>query len=491
MPNTIPLPPPPAPAYPPSPVIARKNASRNHRIGDLLVLCGLAGDSLVWLLSVPLFSGLWFVADTGHHESIPQLQVGATFAGWLALLGCLAGSGLYHHKCLLNRRDTLERIARALFLWLPFFLALAWLFPAQQVPAPHWFSLVASGLVLSFVGWRLAFHRLVTHSKVAHHLRQRIVLVGWTPESGRLAQLVWANQTDPCEIVGYVDFAPGHGQVLAPANIPYLGDYTELPEILHAEDLDIALLTDLNAGSAEILQLATLCEREMIEFKIIPSYFQILVAGLHLETISGTPVLSTSGLPLNKLHNRILKRVFDLAGASFGLLVSIPAIIVFGAIVYRESPGPIFYKQRRLGRKGRSFEILKIRSMRLDAEKDGKVGWSTKVDDRRLKIGSFMRKWNIDELPQFWNVLKGDMSLVGPRPERPELIKDFKHQIAHYNARHTIKPGITGWAQVNGLRGDTDLTERIQHDLFYAENWSLVLDLRTMFLTFFKRDNAC
>jgi exopolysaccharide biosynthesis polyprenyl glycosylphosphotransferase len=210
-----------------------------------------------------------------------------------------------------------------------------------------------------------------------------------------------------------------------------------------------------------------------------------------LETISGTPVLGNDGLPLNRLHNRVLKRLLDICGALAGLLIAAPVIAIFGALVYHESPGRVFYRQRRLGRKGRPFDMIKIRSMRLDAEKDGKVGWSTKEDSRRLRIGTFMRKWNIDEVPQFWNVLKGDMSLVGPRPERPELIRDFKHDIPHYNARHTIKPGITGWAQVNGLRGDTDLAERIRHDLFYVENWNVFLDLQTMFLTFFKRDNAC
>jgi lipopolysaccharide/colanic/teichoic acid biosynthesis glycosyltransferase len=134
--------------------------------------------------------------------------------------------------------------------------------------------------------------------------------------------------------------------------------------------------------------------------------------------------------------------------------------------------------------------MLKIRSMRLDAEQDGKAGWSTKDDPRRLRIGKLMRKWNIDETPQFWNVLKGDMSLVGPRPERPELIRNFKQEIPHYNARHTVKPGMTGWAQVNGLRGDTDLTERITYDLYYVEHWNLRFDLQTMLLTFFKNKNA-
>jgi exopolysaccharide biosynthesis polyprenyl glycosylphosphotransferase len=190
------------------------------------------------------------------------------------------------------------------------------------------------------------------------------------------------------------------------------------------------------------------------------------------------------------MFNKLVKRLVDIVGAMVGLIVSIPVIAIFGALVYLESPGPILYRQRRLGRNGKTLDMLKIRSMRLDAEKDGKVGWSRKDDPRRLRVGAFMRKWNIDETPQFWNVLKGEMSLVGPRPERPELIKNFKHEIPHYNVRHTVKPGLTGWAQVNGLRGDTDLFQRISYDLYYVEHWNLFFDLQLIFLTILKNKNA-
>jgi lipopolysaccharide/colanic/teichoic acid biosynthesis glycosyltransferase len=159
-------------------------------------------------------------------------------------------------------------------------------------------------------------------------------------------------------------------------------------------------------------------------------------------------------------------------------------------MVWLESRGAVFYRQRRTGIIGKSFDIFKIRSMKLDAEAGKGAQWCQENDPRRLRVGAFMRKYNIDEVPQFWNVLKGEMSLVGPRPERPELIQNFKHQIPHYNARHHAKPGMTGWAQINGLRGDTDLAERIKYDLWYMENWSLFLDFQIMFMTFFKRDNA-
>jgi lipopolysaccharide/colanic/teichoic acid biosynthesis glycosyltransferase len=165
--------------------------------------------------------------------------------------------------------------------------------------------------------------------------------------------------------------------------------------------------------------------------------------------------------------------------------LSAPIIAVFAFLVYRESPGAVLYRQLRLGQHGRPFWIYKIRSMRLDAESDGRVGWSTAGDPRRLRIGAFMRRWNIDELPQFWNVLQGDMSLVGPRPERPELIDRFKEEISHYNARHNIKPGITGWAQVKYHYGASvdDALEKLQYDLYYIKNLSIALDLYIVFET--------
>ena len=174
-----------------------------------------------------------------------------------------------------------------------------------------------------------------------------------------------------------------------------------------------------------------------------------------------------------------------------GLVLGAPFILLFGALVWLESPGPILYSQRRLGRRGLVFNIYKIRSMRIDAEKDNEPGWTTKDDPRRLKIGGLLRRWNLDELPQFWNVLKGDMSLVGPRPERPELIRNFRDEIPHYNARHNVKPGITGWAQVKGHRGDTDLAERISCDLYYLENWNVFFDFQIMAMTFLNNRSAC
>ncbi len=270
-----------------------------------------------------------------------------------------------------------------------------------------------------------------------------------------------------------------------------LGDYAALRSILRSSGADLVMVVDGSLDRHQMLELAETCGREFIDFKIVPSCFHILVSGLQLESIHGMPVLGIGKMPLHHAFNNAAKRTVDIVGSIIGLVISAPVVAVFAAFVYLESPGNVIYRQHRIGLNGLPFDIYKIRSMKLDAEVEGMPGWTVKDDPRRLKIGESMRAWNIDELPQFWNVLLGDMSLVGPRPERPELIEGFKEEIPHYNVRHNIKPGVTGWAQVNGLRGDTCLRERVKFDLDYIENWNFALDLQIMMMTLYKRGGAC
>jgi exopolysaccharide biosynthesis polyprenyl glycosylphosphotransferase len=430
---------------------------------------------------------------TGTVQMIPLFHRGNGYSifGALTLIAVLSSAGIYSRRRQLHLQKTVGRLCRGGLMWSCFFTAFVLLLAGASVPTLEFAGATVGLGGAGLFAWRLLLHRIISDERIASHLRQRIVLIGWTPEAGRLSQSVWQYRRDPCEIVGYVEVSNNPHQCEAPANIPFLGELNNLPRILEENDINVAWLSDVNVDGNRIPALAAQCEKEMVEFKIIPSYFPILVSAIHVETVCGTPILGVDRLPINYFPVRVFKRLIDICGAIVGLILTAPIIATFCAIVYAESPGSVFYRQTRMGRKGKPFEIFKIRSMRLDAEKGGKPGWTTKDDPRRLRVGGLMRKWNIDELPQFWNVLKGEMSLVGPRPERPELIHNFKHEIKHYNARHTVKPGVTGWAQVNGLRGDTDLTERIRHDIFYMEHWNPLFDLRILFLTFFRHKNAC
>jgi exopolysaccharide biosynthesis polyprenyl glycosylphosphotransferase len=307
------------------------------------------------------------------------------------------------------------------------------------------------------------------------------------PETLRIKKTLEEN--NDMELVGWIQgIKPNH---IAELEEYRLGSLHEMGDILRRNAVDMVVLAETETLQSEgAMYVSKVCEREHVQFKMVPHFFEILISGLRPSVVGGVPVLGVDSLPLHALENRLVKRTLDILGASIGLLLAWPLILVFGAVVYLESPGPIIYRQLRSGRNGKSFYMSKIRSMRVNAENDGKACWATENDPRRLKIGAFMRKWNIDELPQFWNVLKGDMSLIGPRPERPELIERFKLTVPHYQARHTCRPGMSGWAQVNGWRGNTSLDERIRFDIWYVENWSLILELRVILMTFLHQKNA-
>jgi exopolysaccharide biosynthesis polyprenyl glycosylphosphotransferase len=318
-------------------------------------------------------------------------------------------------------------------------------------------------------------------------LRQRLIVVGAGPET-----LEIKNQLSGSSEMEFIGWIQANRVNHVPELEAYeLGSLHELSGVLQRYAVDVAVLTDTESLQREgVTHVAKVCEREQVQFKMVPHFFEVLVSGLRPSIVGGVPVLGVDSLPLNAYENRILKRTMDIIGACVGLLLTAPLIALFGLLVYRESPGPILYRQTRTGRNGQPFGMFKIRSMRMDAESEGKAQWAKENDPRRLKIGAFMRRCNIDEVPQFWNVLIGDMSLVGPRPERPELIEQFKFTVPHYQTRHSCRPGMTGWAQVNGWRGNTSLEERIRSDIWYVENWNLFLDFRIMARTLLPQKNA-
>lgn len=461
---------------------------------DFWVAVALLGDTVVILAGQMLgfwikFRSAWLpigidTPDMPFHHYIRLIAIGTMF-----LLSTFGFMRLYTARNLLRYRDVAMTILKGTTFWLFAYLGLS--LELKFNPPISRLYVISSYVVCiaSLLLWRALFYRLLQFESIARNFRQRILFVGWNPDAGRLDDAVGTDSRHPYDILGCVSAEGNRFQSPPPDKIPRLGNYSDLPKLLARKEVDIVVLADIERSFEEIVDLSNLCEKEYVQFKVIPSYFQMTLAGLHLESISGVPILGAAELPLDRLSNRALQRTVDIIGALVGLTISAPLIALCGLAVYLESPGPIFYRQVRTGRNGRNFEIIKIRSMRLDAEKGG-AQWAKKNDPRRLRIGAFMRKTNIDETPQFWNVLKGNMSLVGPRPERPELIANFKEEIPHYNARHASKTGMTGWAQVNGLRGDTSLVERVRYDLYYLENWSLWLDFQIMFQTFFKRDNA-
>ncbi len=421
----------------------------------------------------------------GIENYAASILLGATL-----LLFILFLNGAYENRTLLRFRRFFFLLCKSLLTWLIAFAGLSLILEFDE-RLSRVYVLISFGLLLAFLAVsRFAVQRALLKTGITSTLRQRILFVDWTDKTARIAQAALRDRWNPYELVACAPNTRNRFSRQPPAEIPLLGSYEEVSTLCEKGLIDIVVLADGRRGEDDVFTLARECEKTMVDFMVIPSGFQILLSGLELTTISGVPLLGVTQLPLNNPVNWMLKRALDIVGALVGIVLSAPAIALFGLLVYLESPGPIFYKQLRVGRRGRHFQIIKIRSMKLNAEKECGPRWATRNDNRTLRIGAFMRRWNIDEFPQFWNVLKGDLSLVGPRPERPELIKRFREQILYYNARHNIVPGMTGWAQVNGFRGDTDLSERIRCDIYYIENWNPILDIQIMLMTFFRWEGA-
>jgi exopolysaccharide biosynthesis polyprenyl glycosylphosphotransferase len=351
------------------------------------------------------------------------------------------------------------------------------------------FAVIAFGCVIALLHlWRNFAYAVITRTPLLSRLRRRTILLGWNDDARALASEICHDSSHPLMLVGVVA-----AETIEPAfPASRLGAPDALESILAREAIDVVIATRNDLPRDELQRMVEICERAYVEWKIVPGAFDIFLTGLRLQTVGRVPVLGVEELAVNRLFSRVLKRGFDVLGAVVGLVVSAPLMLLLAALIKRESPeGPVLFRQQRIGASHRPFTLYKLRSMIPEAAAADRERQSTARDDPRLlRLGGFMRRWNLDELPQFWNVLRGEMSLVGPRPERPYHVDQLANDIAHYLPRHVVKPGMTGWAQIHGLRGDTDLTARIQHDIYYIENWSIWLDLQIVLLTFVRWKNV-
>jgi exopolysaccharide biosynthesis polyprenyl glycosylphosphotransferase len=459
----------------------------------------LAGDTLFTFCGVAAAWWLRYASPVGRLGiAVPN----ATFSRYLPLqllgvallIAAFAQFGLYDSRLLLRRYQTLNAILKGAAFWLAAYLGISLVLKFDP-PISRLFVVMAFGCVVTLLyGWRAAVYAAVTRSQWVARLRRRAVLLGWNEHARALADEINRDAAHPYVLTGCIALGDTTAPFPAAATTPLrdLGTATELAAILEREAVDVLILTRLDLPRAAMQRIVETCERSYVEWKVVPGAFDIFLSGLRLQTIGRVPVLGIEELAINRLFNRAAKRTFDLVGAIVGLLLSAPIIVVLAVLLKRESPGgPIFFRQTRVGSGHRPFSLWKLRSMVPDAPTaDNQRQSTSRGDPRLLRIGAFMRRWNLDELPQFWNVLIGDMSLVGPRPERPYHVDHLAESIPHYLPRHIVKPGMTGWAQVNGLRGGTDISARIQHDIYYIESWSIWLDVQIVLLTFIRWKNA-
>ena len=312
----------------------------------------------------------------------------------------------------------------------------------------------------------------------------RRILIAGSGELGRLvADKIIEHRELGYQIIGFVDDKPGDH--LGYRGLPLLGTIDETTEIATREQIDhlyVALPPEQHLKTIDLLEAAT---RECVDVKVVPDLLQVIALKARLWDLDGVPVIDVNDIPLQGF-NSIVKRVIDIAISAVALTVLAIPLALIALLVRISSRGPALFRQERMGLDGRGFSIVKFRSMVDDAERQSGPVWARENDHRVTPLGKFLRRSNLDELPQLWNVLRGDMSIVGPRPERPHFVEQFKHRIPQYMLRHKVKAGMTGWAQVNGWRGNTALDKRIEYDLYYIENWSVRLDLKIIWLTIVK-----
>jgi exopolysaccharide biosynthesis polyprenyl glycosylphosphotransferase len=450
-----------------------------------------AGDFLALLLSFFLaywfrFSGVFVAADKG----VPPLEAYArTLAVVLPVyLVVFRSYGLYHLGRHIRRVEEIFTVLKGVgvgtlllmaltffyrgFSYSRLFLVYLWVFAA---------ILVSGGRYLA-IQW---MYRMRRKSKGLNRLmivgsnRNARNLIEWSkqnPHLGHRVEGVLAQEKDSV------------GKHLE--GVPIVGTLDECDAVIERLKPDEVVVADPNLPKEKITDLLLRCEDGLLSFKVAADLYGIVTSNLNVEYVASVPLLGLRSLPLDDPWNRVVKRGFDFLVSSLLMVLASPILLATAIAVKLTDRGPIFYIQERVGQDGRHFRLYKFRTMKADAEALTGPVWAKEGDSRRTPIGSFLRRFNLDELPQLWNVVRGEMSLVGPRPERPHFVNQFRDQVPRYMARHKIKSGITGWAQVNGLRGNTSLQERIKYDLYYAENWSLLLDLEILFMTLFAFKNA-
>jgi exopolysaccharide biosynthesis polyprenyl glycosylphosphotransferase len=304
---------------------------------------------------------------------------------------------------------------------------------------------------------------------------ERVLIVGTGQVGHMILQRLLHTPGLGYQVVGFASHDGGPRQVL---NLPVLGTVDDIPRIIEEQQIEEVIIGLPEATHEELVGIVSQCEREKVSIRVFPDVFQIMASEVSISDLGGLPLLTIRDVALRG-WKLTLKRIVDMITSSIALVVMSPVMMLTALAIKLDSPGPVFFVQERMGLDAKPFPMLKFRSMRQDSEAHG-PGWTTKDDPRRTRIGKFIRRTAIDEFPQFINVLMGDMSLVGPRPEQPAYVEEFRKSIPRYMERHREKAGITGWAQINGLRGDTSIAERTKYDLWYIENWSLWLDFKIL-----------
>ena len=451
-----------------------------HVLLDVLIIC--ASYALAWLLTIvaPIF-------PAGHGVLPPQVYFAALIPIVPAYLLLYWAFHLYEPKRTHSKRAELWHICQACAVGLMLLTSILFAFRRSG-----YFGNFSTRMLVAFsiiditltTVERFGIRYILSRLRRKGFNQKHVMLVGFSDASDQFIDACRRNPDWGYHIYGIVDDIAEVGEGYK--GIQVVGRISELEHILAQNTIDEIAITLPLAAYAKLDGIVHVCEKSGVHTKFIPDYNNIIHSKPVTEDMDGLPVINIRNVPLTDPVKATAKRAVDICGALVGIILFSPIMLVVATLIKLTSPGPIIFKQERVGLHNKPFMMYKFRSMVQQTEADEKKGWTVPGDPRVTRVGRFIRKTSIDEFPQFFNVLAGQMSLIGPRPERTQFVEMFKEEIPRYMIKHQVRPGITGWAQVNGFRGDTSIYERVKYDIWYIENWTMSLDVKILFLTIFK-----
>ncbi|MGF7034606.1 Undecaprenyl-phosphate glucose phosphotransferase [Paenibacillus mucilaginosus] len=406
---------------------------------------------------------------------------------WTFIYSCIAiivGYFVGFYRSNRRKRFSFEvfSIIQIHFISLLMFLSVLFIFKIVDFSRSYLLLFVVNNILF------LSFYRYVVKLTLKYYRekgynKQFVLIVGAGTLGKKFSRNLAGYPELGFDVVGFLDDYQDQHEVDGYKYKPIIGKVDDLEGILEqiiVDEVIIALPLEAHGKYGRIINV---CEKYGVKTHIIPDFYDYLPAKPYFDNFAGMPLINVRDIPLDELRNRFLKRAFDIIFSLAAILMTLPLLVLIAIGVKLTSPGPVIFKQERVGLNRRTFMMYKFRSMRVQTDGTSDTGWTTENDPRKTKFGTFLRKTSLDELPQFFNVLFGHMSVVGPRPERPYFVEQFKEEIPKYMVKHHIRPGITGWAQSNGLRGDTSIEDRIKYDIFYIENWSFLFDIKIIWKT--------
>lgn len=458
----------------------QKVLNRMHVVLDGIMVYLAFSISYYIRFGCPLFEGLF--DQRGYHKLFWQYQpmMLVLVPMYLILFSCFH---MYRPKRYHARHIEYFNILKANVAGLGLILAYIFFTKTMDFPRTLLAIFFCTNTLLMILE-RYMILRVMYRTRKGGRNLKHLILVGFSTAASGYIDRIKANPQWGYYIHGIFD--DNLDEDFQYRGVPVIGTIADVERFLTENNLDEVAITLSIKEYEKLEKIVAICEKSGTHTKFVPDYYKFISTSPYTEDLNGLPVINIRNVPLTNTTNKIIKRAMDIFGAIVAIILFSPVMLVTAILVKRSSPGPILFRQERIGLHNKPFTMYKFRSMGVQPKSKEEKCWTTSNDPRVTPVGKVIRKTSIDELPQLFNVLKGDMSLIGPRPERPLFVEKFKEEIPRYMIKHQVRPGMTGWAQINGFRGDTSIRGRIEHDIYYIENWTLGLDIKILFLTFFK-----